>query len=184
MELNMIMKEDIWDPSKMCIIGNVVRTAESSLAKRYDTNGNLVEIYDHKPRSEIAVVLPVVEPHCVCISAHNNNTHNDTLLVSTSPTGVITDYYLSVPVAVQYIQQFGLDASIANCGTEMMTRYSQDGQYMGIYCAGKLDLLIKKYGETHEFVTTIKNHYADILTKVRVAIKNFGNEAVCIFYDV
>ena len=41
-----------------------------------------------------------------------------------------------------------------------------------------------KYGETHEFVTTIKNHYANILPQMRVAIKNFGNEAVCIFYDV
>lgn len=180
----MIMKEDIWDPSTMCIIGTVARTAGSSLAKRYDLNGNLVEIYDHKPRSKIAVDLPVVLPHRVCISAHNINTHNDTLLVSTSPAGAITDYYLSVPVAAQYIQQFGLNASVANCSTEMMARYSQDGQCMGIYCAGRLDLLIKKYGETHEFVTAIKNHYANILPQIRVAIKNFGNEAVCIFYDV
>lgn len=180
----MIKREDIWDPSTMCIIGTVVRAAESSLAKRYDLSGNLVEIYDHKPRSEIAVDLPVVLPHRVCISAQSGNSHNDTLLVSTSPAGAITDYYLSVPVAAQYIKQFGLNASVASCSTEMMARYAQDGQYMGIYCAGRLDLLVNKYGEAHEFVTIIKNHYANILPQMRVAIKNFGNEAVCIFYDV
>ena len=181
--MHMIMKEDIWDPSKMCIIGTVVRTAESPLAKRYDPSGNLVEIYDYRSRSEIAVALPVVEPNCVCISAQNNNVQNDMLLVSISPAGTITDYYLTVPAAAQYVRQFNLNDIAVNHSTSLLMRYSQDGQYMGTYYDGKLDLLIEKYGETHEFVTTIKKHYANIVDQVHVIIKNFGNEAVCVFYD-
>ena len=182
--MHMIMKEDIWDPGKMCIIGNVVRTAETPLAKRYDTNGNLVEIYDFKLRSEIAVALPVVEPSCVCISAQNDNAQKDALLVSTSPAGTITDYYLSVPAAAQYVRQFNLNVAAVNCSMGLLMRYAQDGQYMGTYYEGRLNLLIEKYGEEHEFVALINKHYANILPHVHVIVKNFGNEAVCITYDV
>jgi len=181
--MHMTVKEDIWDPSKMCIIGNVIRTAESSLAKRYDPSGNLIETYDYRPRSEIAVALPVVEPNCVCISAHNNNTQSDALLVSVSPAGIITDYYLTVPAAAQYVKQFNLNVAAVNRSTSLLMRYSQDGQYMGTYYEGRLDLLIEKYGEAHEFVALIKKHYANILPHVYVITKNFGNEAVCILYD-
>ena len=177
------MKEDIWDPSKTCIIGTVVRSAGSPLAKRYDTSGNLIEIYDERTRSEIAVVLPAVEPTLVCISAQNNNAQDDALLVSMSPAGAITDYYLSVPAAAQYVEQFNLNAAAVYHSRNLLMRYAQDGQYMGTYYEGGLNLLIEKYGETHEFVALLKKHYADIFSRVGVITKNFGNEAVSIFYN-
>ena len=206
-EVAPILKEDIWEPSKMGIVGCVIRAIGAPVS-RYDTNGKLIETYEKQLRSDIglSVVKDAKLPspqeiafsssETLCgINSHprptrdiNGATKDLThVLVSKSPDGVITHYYTRFWLAENRkelnIKDFGLNRFVAEKSREVVLRYSISGEFDGYYYYGPIDVIERKFGETSEFVKLLKNYYSQTgCTLVKFAFKDFGNEAVYVTY--
>jgi hypothetical protein len=171
------IKEDVWDPNKGCIIGRVTRyTDPRRLHVRHDVDGNIVERYKS---------VSIREMNRPDITSQHKKV-DDIGLVSVSPDGLITDYYLFLKEdLVKYIETYRLNKLLAEKSKILSLRYNNNGDYMGVYYGGSYDLLIEKCGETSEFVMRLKEHYVNIphpLKNAGVILKDFGNEAVYVTY--
>ena len=177
-EVSPILKEEIWEPSKMGMIGYSIRCLGAPI-RRYDTNGKLVEIYKNQARSEMVGFSIADAPidDCGCVS-DGQLTH---VLVSKSPDGVITHYYndlnLNDKNREQHIETFGLNRFVAEKSIQVVLRYSISGEFDGYYYYGPIDVIERKFGETSEFVKLLKNYYSQ-KAPIKFAFKDFGNEAV------
>jgi hypothetical protein len=173
------IKEDVWDPKKMCMIGSVVRYTDFQRPfDRHDVDGNVVERYKNVSIREMG------RPD---IAGQHATSHiNDTGLVSLSPDGVTTDYYV-FPKGdpTKHVETYDLEKPLAEKSNGVIIRHSNDGQRMGLYYCGAYNLLVERFGETSDFLTLLRNHYVNIphpLENAGVIIKAFGNEAVYVMY--
>lgn len=178
-EVSPILKEEIWEPSKMGIVGYAIRAIGAPI-RRYDTNGKLVEIYKNQLRSEMGFsIADAPIDNCGC-GSDRQLTH---VLVSKSPYGVITHYYndlnLNDKNREQHIETFGLNRFFAEKSIQVVLRYSISGKFDGYYYAGPIDVIERKFGETSEFVKLLKNYYSQ-KAPIKFAFKDFGNEAVSV----
>jgi hypothetical protein len=112
------IREDVWDPKKLCIIGTVTRYTDPQRSlERHDVEGNVVERYKN------VLIREMGRPDIT--GRHETLSIDDMGLVSQSPDGITTDYYV-FPKGdpVKHLDTYDLQKSLAEKSNGIIVRNS------------------------------------------------------------
>jgi hypothetical protein len=114
------IKEDVWNPKKLCMIGKVTRyTDPQKPLERHDVDGNVIERY--KSVSIRKMARPDITDR------HNKADISNSGLISLLPDGVITDYYV-FPEGdpAKHVETYDLKKSLADKSNGLIVRYNSE----------------------------------------------------------
>lgn len=174
------IQEDVWDFHTASIKGSVARFSDSSI-ERADLSGSITETYVNRKNAA---------KHQALASHWVRGIHQDGFLESRDANGIVTDLYLTTKHGLpkEVISTLKLNERFAIMASEIMSRFTPAGEFIGHYYCGLFTPLVESFcGESPVF-DAIKKHYPSVLPEevplesLYCLVKDFRDRAIYILY--